>query len=86
MRLRVVSLIALLASPLIAQVSAPPSATVEGQVVNSTTGAPLSLARLKLQRQAGEPIYLKVDSEGKFLSRNLQPATYQLTVQSPGFL
>jgi hypothetical protein len=64
---------------------APPSADLEGDVINSTTGAPIAGARLKLDRYQAEPIYVRSDVNGHFRFANLEPGGYSLTADSPGF-
>jgi hypothetical protein len=69
-----------------AQTPNPVRALVEGDIVNASTSAPLSGARVKLERtQDEDPIYGKVDRQGHFVFRNLDPGFYQLIVDGPGF-
>lgn len=61
-------------------------AVVEGDIVNVSTGAPLSQARVKLWRtQEEDAIYGKVDKQGHFALRDLRPGFYQLLLEAPGF-
>jgi hypothetical protein len=70
---------------LIAQPSRPVRAILEGSAADSTTNAPLLLARAKLVRGPEEPVYSKADPRGHFAFSNLQPGTYQLYIESPGY-
>jgi hypothetical protein len=59
---------------------------VEGDIVNASTGAPISQARVKLLIGVDEdPLYGKVDKQGHFVFHDLQPRFYQLVVDAPGF-
>ena len=79
-------LVSISGAALYAQISNPVRALVEGDIVNAATSAPLSGARVKLERsQAEDPIYGKVDRQGHFTFRNLDPGFYQLVVDAPGF-
>ena len=79
-------LVSLSGAALYAQTPNPARALVEGDIVNAATSAPLSPARVKLERtQAEDPIYGKVDRQGHFTFRNLDPGFYQLVVDVPGF-
>src|ERR1017187_3186553 len=71
---------------ILAQAPAPSPADLEGDVVNSTTGAPIAGARIKLERSAAEPIYTRADAHGHFRFGNLDPGLYTLSAGSPGFL
>ncbi len=60
--------------------------TLEGEVVNAVTGEPLAGARVKVNVSRGrEPLYLKTDADGRFLSQDLPAGYYSLDVNSPGF-
>jgi hypothetical protein len=72
--------------PTLAQTPVPLPADLEGDVVNSTTGAPISGARLKLERYPAEPTYTRADAHGHFRFGNLDPGVYTLSAGSPGFL
>src|ERR1022692_2868139 len=61
-------------------------ADLEGDIVNSTTGAPIAGARIKLERSAAEPTYTRADAHGHFRFGNLDPGIYTLSAGSPGFL
>src|ERR1035441_4931200 len=50
----------------LAQAPAPLPADLEGDIVNSTTGAPISGARIKLGRSPAEPMYTRADAHGHF--------------------
>jgi hypothetical protein len=70
----------------LAQTPAPSPADLEGDIVNSTTGAPISGARIKLERSPAEPTYTRADAHGHFRFGNLAPGIYTLSAGSPGFL
>src|ERR1019366_824833 len=70
----------------LAQIPTPLPADLEGDVVNSTTGAPISGARIKLERSAAEPTYTRADAHGHFRFGNLDPGVYTLSAGSPGYL
>jgi hypothetical protein len=68
-----------------AQPSDPVRAIMEGDVVNATTNAPIANARVRLS--TGQTfLYGKVDRQGHFTIGNLSPGSYQLSVDSPGFV
>jgi hypothetical protein len=59
---------------------------VEGDVIDAATSAPLSGARVKLEHgQDVDPVFGKVDQQGHFVFRNLDPGFYTLVVDAPGF-
>ena len=70
----------------LAQAPAPLPADLEGDIVNSTTGAPVAGARIKLERSLAEPTYTRADAHGHFRFGNLDPGIYTLSAGSPGFL
>jgi|ERR1019366_9166054 hypothetical protein len=70
----------------LAQAPPPLLADLEGDIVNSTTGAPIPGARIKLERSAAEPMYTRADAHGHFRFGNLDPVVYTLSAGSPGFL
>ena len=70
----------------LAQAPAPLPADLEGDIVNSTTGAPISGARIKLERSPAEPTYTRADAHGHFRFGNLDPGVYTLSAGSAGFL
>jgi hypothetical protein len=65
---------------------APAKADLEGDVVNSTTGALIAGARIKLEPSQDDPIFTRADVDGHFRFANLDPGTYRLSAGSPGFL
>jgi len=67
------------------QSTAATSGTVEGDVVNAATNAPVAGARVKLN-QGDEPIYTKADAQGHFVFRDLPPGYYNLAVERPGII
>ena len=72
--------------------------SVEGQVVNAVTGAPVKRATVTLQLTrslpvtAGQPMRVfspnavETDDQGRFALRNVVPGGYQIVVQRQGFL
>ena len=73
-------------SATLAQAPASLPADLEGDVVDSTTGAPIGGARIKLERSPAEPTYTRADAHGHFRFDNLDPGVYTLSAGSPGFL
>src|ERR1035441_1260638 len=73
-------------SATLAQAPASLPADLEGDVVDSTTGAPISGARIKLERSPAEPTYTRADAHGHFRFANLDTGVYTLSAGSPGFL
>lgn len=69
-----------------AQTPAATIAILEGDVVNSATGAPIAGARVKVDTQQAEPLYSKSDASGHFLFNNLPPNFYRVSVEAPGFV
>jgi hypothetical protein len=70
-----------------AQTPADTRAILEGDVVNSVTGAPSAAARIQVDPpQPAEPLYVRSDAKGHFLFDNLSPAFYRVSVEAPGFL
>src|SRR5512144_2470154 len=71
------------------------TASVEGQVVNSVTGAPVrrAVVTARLQRMLStsnqampqNPGTAETDEQGRFAIRGLQPGGYGLIVQRQGF-
>src|ERR1041385_239303 len=83
------------APPPAAAPAPPPPATssVEGQVFNLSTGAPLKRANVRLagigrRQSGGMPSILakETDEQGRFAFSNLEAGRYQLTVERQGFL
>src|ERR1035438_3167956 len=68
-----------------AQPSDPVRAIMEGDVVNAATNAAIANARVRVST-AQAILYGKVDRQGHFTIGNLSPGSYQLTVDSPGFV
>jgi hypothetical protein len=73
-----------LAGQLAAQ-SPPATVVLEGVTVNAVTGAPISNARSKLEKQPAD-LYARADSQGHFQFAGLAPGEYTWSVESPGFL
>jgi hypothetical protein len=64
-------------------------ASIEGQVVNQASGAPLQNATVKLQRVAGysqDPLIQQTNEEGRFLFVNLQLGDWELSADQRGFV
>lgn len=61
---------------------------LEGRVVHAQTGEPLRKVNLTLRRTAREAVSLVCtsDQDGRFVFENVEPGTYQLTAERPGFL
>ncbi len=81
-------LLPLLFLPALVPAQSPPTAKaiLEGDVVDAATGAPIAGARIKLQSQPAEPLYTRTDEKGHFVFRDLDPLSYGLYANSPGFL
>jgi protocatechuate 3,4-dioxygenase beta subunit len=78
-----------------AQPPAPATASIEGQVFNLATGAPLKRASVRLvglgrrqQQPGGMPQMLsrETDEQGKFSFTSLEAGRYQLSAERQGFL
>jgi Carboxypeptidase regulatory-like domain len=67
-----------------AQTTPPPA--VEGDVLNSTTGAPIANARVKLFAEGADGIYTKTDDRGHFTFPVPSPGQYSIDAQQIGFL
>jgi hypothetical protein len=67
---------------------APPvtQAILEGDVVDSTSGAPIPGARVKLDRNNADPIVAKTDALGHFQIAGLAPLAYGFAAERPGFM
>ncbi|HEX8985163.1 MAG TPA: carboxypeptidase regulatory-like domain-containing protein [Bryobacteraceae bacterium] len=63
-------------------------ARLEGRVVNSVTGQPVRKAKLRISQRAQEPQAAGTESDaaGHFAFENLEPGTYQLMAEKPGYL
>lgn len=61
-------------------------AILEGDVVDSTTGAPIPGARVKLDQNNADPIVAKTDAQGHFRIPNLAPFIYGFAAERPGFM
>jgi hypothetical protein len=76
------ALIAALSSiALIGQTPTEVRALIDGNVIDQASKGPIKTARVKLEKGTDEPVYTKVDSQGHFSFPNLEPGTYNLTVQ-----
>ncbi|HLJ45423.1 MAG TPA: carboxypeptidase-like regulatory domain-containing protein [Bryobacteraceae bacterium] len=80
------SILVLLSSALLsAQSQAPTTAILEGEILNSATGAPIPGARIRLGPNSEVAVYAKADPHGHFSFENLAPNNYSLSIESPGF-
>lgn len=74
--------------------SSRPKCTVEGQVVNAASGAPLKRANLRLQpviegkdiRATRTTYTSSTDAEGKFVLQDVNPGTYMLRADRAGYI
>jgi hypothetical protein len=64
----------------------PTGRTLDGDVTDSVTGAPVASARVKLAAANSEPMYRTADARGHFHFDDLSGATYSLAVDHPGYL
>ncbi len=69
-----------------AQAPAPPETTLEGEVLNAVTGAPIGNARVRLETASKEARYTAADERGQFHFGDLSPGGYTLAAESPGYL
>jgi hypothetical protein len=69
-----------------AQLAAPATAFVEGDVIDADTRAPVAGARIRLAAGEAEPIFSRTGSDGHFVFENLPPEVYSLNAEKPGFL
>ena len=60
--------------------------TLEGDVVDAVTGAPVAGARIRGELSHVDPIYAKADDRGHFQVENLVPGVYALKVQGLGYM
>jgi Carboxypeptidase regulatory-like domain len=60
-------------------------ATLDGDIVNSVTGAPVPSARIKLVIK-GQPQYATADAAGHFHFDSVSPGSYTLSVDHPAYL
>jgi hypothetical protein len=63
-----------------------PAGALDGDVVNSVTGAPVASARVKLTGGKSDPRYSTADARGHFHFDNVSGASHTLFVQHPGYL
>jgi len=71
---------------LLAAQTAPPQGSIEGLVVNASTGAPLRKVSLHLFPDTGESIDQDTDPQGGFQFTALPPGSYRLQAQRAGFV
>jgi hypothetical protein len=76
----------LLLFPIAVLLAQTPRRTLDGDVIDSVTGAPVASARVKLTAGNSDPIYRTADAQGRFQFDNLSAATYSLAVDHPGYL
>ena len=60
--------------------------TLEGDVVDAVTGAPVAGARVRVELPRADPVYAKADDRGHFQVENLVPGVYALKVQGLGYM
>jgi hypothetical protein len=77
--MRLLYLLVLLTVPAVA-------GTLEGDVVDAATGAPVAGARVRVEVPRADPVYAKADDHGHFQVQNLVPGLYALKVQGLGYL
>jgi hypothetical protein len=63
-----------------------PGGTLDGDVVDSVTGAPVASARVKLTGGKSDPRYNAADAQGHFHFENISGASHTLFVEHPGYL
>ena len=63
-----------------------PPATLDGDIVNSVTGAPIPSARIKLVVNKGQPQYATADAAGHFHFDAVSSGAYTLAVDHPAYL
>jgi hypothetical protein len=80
------------APPALAQ-PAPANGSIEGQVVNLSTGAPIGKAAVTLSLGMGRTLStaqrsteIETDEKGRFAFRDLEPGIYSLSARRQGFL
>jgi hypothetical protein len=81
---RLIIAFAFLVSTSSAQVS--PQGSVEGDVVDASTGQPILGARVSLRSGQDEPRFTIVDQNGHFQFTGLEMKMYQVTVRYPGMI
>ena len=74
----------LLAPVLLLRAQAPRA--LDGDVVDSVSGAPIASARVKLTAGKSDPVYGAADARGHFHFDNLSGGSYMLSVDQPGYL
>jgi 5-hydroxyisourate hydrolase-like protein (transthyretin family) len=63
--------------------------SIEGQVLNASTGEPLRKAQVMLRRAEArpeQPVGASTDAGGKFLLTNIEPGRYRVTADRTGFV
>jgi hypothetical protein len=72
------------------QIDPKSKASMEGQLVNQATGAPLKNATVKLLRPqlgvSNSPLFQQTNEEGRFLFANLSPGDWELSAERRGFV
>jgi hypothetical protein len=76
----------LLLFPIAALLAQTPGRRLDGDVIDSVTGAPVPSARVKLAAGNSDAMYRTADARGQFHFDNLSGATYSLAVDHPGYL
>ncbi len=78
-------LLLILPGNLFSQTPVATTAILEGDVVNSATGAPIAGARIKVDSQPGDFLYGKSDAKGHFVFSGLPTSFHTVNVEAPGF-
>ena len=68
-----------------ATLAAQPQGVIEGQVVNTASGAPVRKAALHLSKDGGPSIDQDSDAEGRFRFTGLPPGGYRLSADHSGY-
>ncbi len=59
--------------------------TLEGSVVDKTSGSPVAEARVRIQRSSDDPIFVRTDAAGQFHFAHLTAGAYLIEADRPGF-
>jgi hypothetical protein len=63
-----------------------PKGTIEGDVVDTSTGQGISGARVRLQCGQDDPAFTTADAQGHFQLTGMEFQSYQVTARYPGFI
>jgi hypothetical protein len=64
----------------------PPRGTIEGDVVDTSTGRGIAGARVRLQSGRDDPLFTLTDEQGHFRIAGLEFKSYQVDARYPGFI